>query len=166
MKDKEPNQTLLVNRLENSFTHKRPFHGLQKYCKSKSNIQLFCSETILSFENGGEGAHLSNAAFQWRQTNDQTSILFMILTLTTRIEVLLSGNLPLSREEAIAKGLNHDRIVLELVMKMSRLQVTSQSKFIVQLLVAKVDKMELTCLKALILFNDDNDALSNLAQVI
>ena len=78
--------------------------------------------------------------------------------LTTRIEVLLSGNLPLSREEAIAKGLNHDRIVLELVMKMSRLQVTSQSKFIVQLLVDKVDKMELTCLKALILFNDDNDA--------
>ena len=88
-----------------------------------------------------------------------------ILTLTTRIEGSLSGNLPLSREEALAKGLNHDRIVLELVMKMSRLQVTSQSKFIVQLLVAKVDKMELTCLKALILFNDDNDALSNLAQV-
>ena len=50
-------------------------------------------------------------------------------------------------------------------MKMSRLQVTPQSKIIVQLLVTKVDKMELTCLKALILFNDDNDALSNLAQV-
>ena len=47
----------------------------------------------------------------------------------------------------MAKGLNHDRIVLELVMKMSRLQVTSQSKFIVHLLVDKVDKMELTCLK-------------------
>ena len=89
----------------------------------------------------------------------------LISTLTTRIEGFLSGNLPLSREEAIAKGLNHDRIVLELVMKMSRLQVTSQSKIIVQLLVTKVDKMELTCLKALILFNDDNDALSNLAQV-
>ena len=89
----------------------------------------------------------------------------LISTLTTRIEGFLSGNLPLSREEAIAKGLNHDRIVLELVMKMSRLQVTPQSKIIVQLLVTKVDKMELTCLKALILFNDDNDALSNLAQV-
>ena len=137
--------------------------GPQIYCESESSIQIFCSETIISFENGGEGAHLSKAAFQWGQTNDQTSVL--LLTLTTRIEVLLSGNLPLSREEAIAKGLNHDRIVLELVMKMSRLQVTSQSKFIVQLLVAKVDKMELTCLKALILFNDDNDALSNLAQV-
>ena len=89
----------------------------------------------------------------------------LILTLTTRIEGLLSGSLPLSREEANAKGLNHDRIVFELVMKMSRLQVTPQSKIIVQLLVTKVDKMELTCLKALILFNDDNDALSNLAQV-
>ena len=66
---------------------------------------------------------------------------------------------------AIAKDLNHDRIGFELVMKMSRLQVTPQSKIIVQLLVTKVDKMELTCLKALILFNDDNDALSNLAQV-
>ena len=88
-----------------------------------------------------------------------------MLTLTTRIEGLLSGNLPLSREEAIAKGLNHDRIVLELVVKMSRLQVTSHSKIIVQLLVTKVDKMELTCLKALILFNDDNNVLSNLAQV-
>ena len=89
----------------------------------------------------------------------------LILTLTTRIEGLLSGSVPLSREEAIAKDLNHDRIVFELVMKMSRLQVTPQSKIIVQLLVDKVDKMELTCLKALILFNDDNDALSNLAQV-
>ena len=89
----------------------------------------------------------------------------LISTLTARIEGLLSGNQPLSREEAIAKGLNYDRIVFELVMKMSRLQVTSQSKIIVQLLVTKVDKMELTCLKALILFNDDNDALSNLAQV-
>ena len=89
----------------------------------------------------------------------------LISTLTTRIEGLLSGNQPLSREEAIAKGLNYDRIVFELVMKMSRLQVTPQSKIIVQLLVTKVDKMELTCLKALILFNDDNDALSNLAQV-
>ena len=140
------------------------FNWPQIYCESESSIQIFCPETIISFENGGEGAHLSKAAFQWGQTNDQTSILLLILTLTTKIEVLLSGNLPLPREEAIAKGLNHDRIVLELVMKMSRLQVTSQSKFIVQL-VAKVDKMELTCLKALILFNDDNDALSNLAQV-
>ena len=37
--------------------------GPQIYCKSESNIQIFCSETIISFENWGRRAHLSNAAF-------------------------------------------------------------------------------------------------------
>ena len=38
-------------------------------------------------------------------------------------EMSLSGNILLKREEAVAKGINFDRIVAELIMKMNRMQV-------------------------------------------
>ena len=38
-------------------------------------------------------------------------------------EMSLSGNVLLKREEAVAKGINFDRIVAELIMKMNRMQV-------------------------------------------
>ena len=62
-------------------------------------------------------------------------------------EMRLSGSLLINKEDANAKSINFDRIVQGLVMKMNRRQV---------------DKMELSCLKALVLFNDDNDGLSRI----
>ena len=62
-------------------------------------------------------------------------------------EMRLSGGLLINKEDANAKSINFDRIVQGLVMKMNRRQV---------------DKMELSCLKALVLFNDDNDGLSRI----
>ena len=39
------------------------------------------------------------------------------------IIIIMVGNQVIAREEANAKGINFDRIVLELIMKMNRMQV-------------------------------------------
>ena len=62
---------------------------------------------------------------QWRPTemnlvgNQVIAIIIMIIIII----IIMVGNQVIAREEANAKGINFDRIVLELIMKMNRMQV-------------------------------------------